>query len=91
MNYKINFYPELCVACSACCVACMDQNDIRVQDGALPFRKAFQTEYKENGKVHIGYFSASCQHCQERDGREASTCSARTGRSCSPSPMRDCT
>jgi len=65
MSYKINFYPELCVACGACSVTCMDQNDIMVQDGALPFRKAYQTEYTEDGISHIGYFSASCQHCDD--------------------------
>ena len=65
MSYKLNFYPEYCVACGACCVACMDQNDIRVQDGALPFRKTYQEEYVENGSAHIGYYSAACQHCDD--------------------------
>ena len=65
MSYKINFYPERCIACSACSIACMDQNDILVQEGAQPYRRAYQEEYIENGKTHIGYFSAACQHCDD--------------------------
>lgn len=66
MSYKIRFYPELCVACGACSVACMDQNDILVQEGMQPFRHVYQTEYCDGaGKMHIGYYSAACEHCDD--------------------------
>ena len=65
MAFKISFYPERCVACAACAVACMDQNDIMVQDGQEPLRRAYQTDYQKDGKVHIGYFSAACRHCDD--------------------------
>ena len=59
------FYQERCVACGACQVTCMDQNDILVQKGAQPLRKAFQVEYAKDGKAHFGYFSAACEHCED--------------------------
>ena len=65
MSFKINFFPELCVACGACQVACMDQNDIMIQDGAQPLRKTYQIEYTRDEKSHIGYFSAACKHCDD--------------------------
>lgn len=65
MSYKISFYPERCVACGACAVACMDQNDIQVQDGAQPFRRSYQIDYHADGNPHIGYFSAACEHCDD--------------------------
>lgn len=66
MSYKINFYPEKCVACGACSVACMDQNDIQVEEGMQPLRRAYQVDhYDENGKAHISYYSAACQHCDD--------------------------
>lgn len=72
MRYKIHFYPEKCVACGACAVACMDQNDIRVQEGMQPLRRVGQTEYyDENGKAHIAYFSSACAHCDDAPCIEA--------------------
>lgn len=66
MSCKIHFCPELCVACGACSVACMDQNDIQVQDGMQSFRRVYQVEnYDEKGKAHIGYYSAACEHCDD--------------------------
>ena len=66
MSYKIRFYPELCVACGACSVACMDQNDILVQEGMQPLRRAYQVDfYDADGKAHIGYYSAACEHCDD--------------------------
>ena len=37
---------EKCCACSACAIACMDQNDIDLQK-AIPFRFAFELEEKK--------------------------------------------
>ncbi|MCF0228191.1 MAG: 4Fe-4S dicluster domain-containing protein [Parasporobacterium sp.] len=65
MSYKINFYADLCVACGACSVACMDQNDIDTEKGDQPYRRAYQTDYTDSGEKHIGYFSASCRHCDD--------------------------
>lgn len=66
MSYKISFYPELCVACGACSVACMDQNDILPQEGEEPLRRAYQIDFiDESGMAHIGYFSSACKHCDD--------------------------
>ncbi|MCL2122302.1 MAG: 4Fe-4S binding protein [Clostridiales bacterium] len=54
----------LCCACSACSVACMDQND--VTEGQQPFRSAFEyEEMSPAGKFQCGYFSAACFHCDD--------------------------
>ena len=68
MSYKIQFDPERCVACGACTVACMDQNDILMQEGVDLhedhfIRKTYTTEVEMDGAVQIGYFSTACQHC----------------------------
>lgn len=66
MSYQIRFYPERCVACGACSVACMDQYDILVKEGMRPLRRVYQVEsYEASGKAHIGYYSASCEHCDD--------------------------
>ena len=61
----------LCCACSACAVACMDQNDTEVDAAAVasrPFRVAFEYEEKSQagtgaGNFRCGYFSVACFHC----------------------------
>lgn len=61
MSCAIKFDPARCVACGACAVACMDQNDVLVQQGQPPLRRTF---IAEDGP-HMGYFSAACEHCED--------------------------
>ena len=48
-----------CSACGACAVACMDQNDIDVENGILPFRTVFSSAKNQE----FVYMSLSCMHC----------------------------
>ncbi|MDR2725523.1 MAG: 4Fe-4S binding protein [Candidatus Adiutrix sp.] len=67
MKYIIALDPERCSACSACSVACMDQNDVDIQAGERPFRHAFEWETKKPGADdrEYFYFSVSCRHCED--------------------------
>lgn len=65
MSYVISFDPERCIACGACAVACMDQNDVLPQEGQPALRRAFITEPKDEIQGHLGYFSAACEHCED--------------------------
>jgi Fe-S-cluster-containing dehydrogenase component len=59
---------EKCCACSACAIACMDQNDIDFAEGHIPFRFAFELEEKRKDnldKLHYEYFSVACMHCED--------------------------
>ena len=38
MKYVLDLNMDLCSACGACAIACMDQNDIDVLNGESPFR-----------------------------------------------------
>jgi len=62
MKYYILYHPEKCCACGACSVACMDQNDVDVSKGRLPFRTV--CEY-EGGAGGCEYLSISCRHCTD--------------------------
>ena len=53
---------DKCVACGACAIACMDQNDIDLKAGETPFRVVFAPEGKNN---KIAYVSMACMHCAE--------------------------
>lgn len=59
---KITFQcdKEKCMACGACAVACMDQNDIDVARGETPLRHVVQ--YEEAG--HRVFMSLACMHCK---------------------------
>jgi anaerobic dimethyl sulfoxide reductase subunit B (iron-sulfur subunit) len=63
MKYVIVFDPDRCSACSACAVACMDQNDIDIQAGERGYRRAFEWESQVGGQALCAYISASCLHC----------------------------
>jgi len=54
---------EKCIACGACTVACMDQNDINPANGDMPFRTVAAVEQEMNGKLEIRYVSLGCMHC----------------------------
>ena len=55
-----------CVACAACTVACMDQNDIDIKNGEHPLRSMYQSESQaDDGVWHVVYLSAACMHCAD--------------------------
>jgi Fe-S-cluster-containing dehydrogenase component len=59
---------EKCCACSACVIACMDQNDIDFDEGHIPFRNVFELEEKgqiDSEKLDYEYFSIACMHCDD--------------------------
>lgn len=55
---------DKCVACGACAIACMDQNDIWPNKGDVPFRSVGTLEPLLTGDK-IGYFSIACMHCED--------------------------
>ena len=55
---------DKCVACGACAVACMDQNDLRPQDGEELFRTVGVVEPLPGGK-ELGFLSLGCMHCAD--------------------------
>lgn len=54
---------EKCVACGACAVACMDQNDIWPDREDRPFRRVGTVEPLPGGQ-EIGYLAIACMHCE---------------------------
>ena len=66
MSYVFTFDETRCCACSACMMACIDQNDIDIVGGDVCFRKTYDTEIPlEDGSVYCAYISAACMHCQD--------------------------
>ena len=63
MKYTYHFNPGRCVACGACAVACMDQNDISLKAGGRPRRRVAVAEYPESPGRKISYRSLGCMHC----------------------------
>ena len=61
MKLLFEFDEKKCSACGACAVACMDQNDVAVEEGQQPYRKVFQYE---DGS-HRVYISIACLHCPD--------------------------
>lgn len=62
MKYVLDLNIDLCVACGACAIACMDQNDIDTEHGEAPFRVVYDLE---SGSGKLTYVSVSCMHCQD--------------------------
>ena len=57
---------EKCVACGACAVSCMDQNDIWPDRGDAPYRRVGVVEplpKADDGK--LTYLSLGCMHCAD--------------------------
>lgn len=63
MKYKIVFDADKCVACNACSIACIDQNDIDVAKGEKPHRRVFTEEVLSQSHLKLIYVMESCQHC----------------------------
>jgi anaerobic dimethyl sulfoxide reductase subunit B (iron-sulfur subunit) len=54
-----------CSGCFACAVACMDQNDLEVSDGAAAWRHVFTVENGAFPDAHLTYISLACMHCED--------------------------
>ena len=61
----LDFDPVLCCGCGACAVACMDQNDLKVKEGARPFRNVFDMERQEGEGTVYSHLSLACMHCAD--------------------------
>ena len=55
---------EKCVACGACAIACMDQNDIFPAAGDVPLRRVETAEPGLRGEGFV-YLSIACLHCTD--------------------------
>ena len=65
MAYIIDLDLDRCVACAACVVACMDQNDVYPEKGDAPFRRCFDVERGAGKTARISYMSIGCMHCSD--------------------------
>ena len=55
---------DKCVACGACVIACMDQNDTAPEKGDIPHRWVGTLEPSLGGGK-FSYLSISCMHCTD--------------------------
>lgn len=66
MAYHIVFDPNKCVACHACTIACIDQNDIDIKAGDKAYRNVYNMELEDaQGNIRCEYFSVACMHCAD--------------------------
>lgn len=61
MKVTFHFNGEACMACGACAVACMDQNDIDLAAGQTPMRRVFTRERAGQR----AFYSVGCMHCED--------------------------
>ena len=71
MRYYIDLDIDRCIACGACTVACMDQNDIDLSDSGLPLRRCVTEETGRGKDAKMRYLSISCMHCDDAPCIEA--------------------
>ena len=71
MTKTLYFNPEKCVGCYASAVACMDQNDIDLAAGQIPFRNVVSYEGEKEGEVWTAHVSMACQHCESAECLDA--------------------
>lgn len=60
MRYSIGLEPARCIACGACAVACMDENDTD-----LFLRRVETRETGRGTDARMEYLSLSCRHCED--------------------------
>lgn len=66
MEHGIYFDVTKCCGCYACTIACMDQNDIEIEQestGTNAFRRVFKNEKGVYPETSIQFISLSCMHC----------------------------
>lgn len=63
MGMIIDLDIEKCVACGACAVACIDQNDTDTEYGN--YRNVFHLEENSKEEVKHSYLSIACMHCED--------------------------
>ena len=54
-----------CTGCMACMVACMDQNDLNVEQGDDSWRQVYKVEEGSYPEAKVSYVSLACVHCQD--------------------------
>lgn len=64
-RYAIDLDLSKCISCSACAVACMDQNDFEAEKGHPPFRNVFDMERREDQGTAYSHLSLACMHCED--------------------------
>lgn len=65
-RYAIDLDMMKCVSCSACVIACMDQNDVDVTTGQKAFRNVFDMESGSAGQeTRFSHLSLACMHCTD--------------------------
>lgn len=71
---SIDLDPKRCVACGACAVACMDQNDLEPRNRQDMFRKIAVVERGTGMDAQFTYLSLACMHCNNAPCIEACPC-----------------
>lgn len=56
---------DKCVACGACAIACMDQNDIWPNRGDEPYRRVGAVNALPGERRAVRYLSLACMHCAD--------------------------
>jgi len=64
-SYVIQHDTESCIGCYACVVACMDQNDVEIEESPALWRQVYTLESKVGPQWRIQYFSLACLHCAD--------------------------
>ncbi|MCD6353601.1 MAG: 4Fe-4S dicluster domain-containing protein [Proteobacteria bacterium] len=65
MTYAIYLDINRCSGCQACMVACMDQNDLMIENKEETWRQVFTVEDGRFPEAKTSYLSFSCLHCQD--------------------------
>lgn len=63
MRYVFLLDQSRCIACGACAIACMDQNDVFPENGDTPYRNCFVSERGHGMDTKMTYLSLGCMHC----------------------------
>jgi Fe-S-cluster-containing dehydrogenase component len=69
-NIHFTFHPERCVGCGACVMACINENQIDIEQ-QMPFRLLKQNEYGDGETLNITWFVHGCMHCADSPCAEA--------------------
>ena len=63
-NIHFTFHPERCVGCGACVMACINENEIDI-DQQMPYRLLKSNEYSDDETLNIIWFVYGCMHCAD--------------------------